>query len=69
MTVKELINKLKKCNPDDIVMYDETNTLKNMAYVTEGTLKQEELHNPIDDVYIGIGTLKGFVYLSEKLYI
>lgn len=67
MTVKELINELEKCDTDDIVMYDETNTLKNMAYVTERTLKQEELHNPIDDVYIGTGTLKGFVYLSEKL--
>ena len=66
MTVKELINELKKCNPDDIATYDETNTFKNMAYVTEGALEPEELHVPIDEVCIGFGTINGFVYLCEE---
>ena len=64
MTVKELINELEKCNPDDIVMYDPENAIKN----ENGGTSQEivEVYG-IDDVLIGSGTIKGFVYLVEEL--
>lgn len=60
MTVKELITELKKCNPDDIVMYDAGNAVTNGPDIGEW-------HFPVDDVMIGSRTTKGFVYLSEEL--
>ena len=57
MTVKELINELKKCNPDDLVMYDPSNAIKNENIVENYC---------VDDVLIGSGTTKGFVYLTEE---
>ena len=65
MTVKELINELKKCNPDDIVMYDPENAIKNK---NGGTLQEIVEDYGIDDVHIGGGTTKGFVFLVEELY-
>lgn len=59
MTVKELIGELKKCNPDDIVMYDRTNALKNL----DGW--GDELHVGVENVRIGTGILSEFVYLEE----
>lgn len=61
MCVQELINELKKCNPDDIVMFDTTNTPINMR---EGDF---DFDRSVDEVQIGNGTLKGFVFLSEEL--
>lgn len=64
MTVKELINELEKCNPDDIVMYDPENAIKNESVGTSPEIVEVI---GIDDVLIGSGTSKGFVYLIEEL--
>ena len=64
MTVKELINELEKCNPDDIVMYNPDNAIKNESV---GTSPEFVEHYGVDDVLIGSGTAKGFVYLVEEL--
>ncbi len=64
MTVKELINELEKCNPDDIVMYDPENAIKNESV---GISPEFVEHYGVDDVLIGSGTIKGFVYLAEEL--
>lgn len=64
MKVKELINELKKCNPDDIVMYDPENAIKNESGGTSPEFVEDYC---IDDVLIGGGTTKGFVFLSEEL--
>ena len=64
MTVKELINELEKCNPDDIVMYDPENAIKNESV---GTSQEIVECYGVDDVLIGGGTTKGFVYLVEEL--
>ena len=64
MTVKELMTELKKCSPADIVMYDPENAIKN----ENGGVSPETVENYcIDDVLIGSGTAKGFVYLTEEL--
>ena len=60
MTVKELINELEKCNPDDIVMYDPSNAIKNENDNIDAVYG-------IDDVLIGSGTIRGFVFLAEEL--
>ena len=65
MTVKELINELKKCNPDDIVMYDPEHAIKNE---NDGTSPEFVEDYCIDDVLIGGGTTNGFVFLVEELY-
>lgn len=64
MTVKELINELKKCNPDDLVLYDPSNAIKNESGGTSPEFVEDYC---IDDVLIGGGTTKGFVFLSEEL--
>ena len=64
MKVKKLINELKKCNPDDIVMYDPENAIKNESGGTSPEFVEDYC---IDDVLIGGGTTKGFVFLSEEL--
>ena len=66
MTVKELINELEKCNPDDIVIYDPENAIKNENVENVGISPEFVEHYGVDDV-IGSGTLKGFVYLVEEL--
>lgn len=68
MRVKELIELLKRCNQDDIVLYDMENSLKNESYVTRNDNGENIIETimGIDDVSIGSGTRKGFVYLVEK---
>ena len=63
MKVKELINELQKCNPDDIVMYDadKSFTIQDIQAMNDYI----DTHFGVDDVLIGHGTLRGFVYLSE----
>ena len=60
MTVKQLINELKKCNPDDLVMYDPENAIKNK---NGGTSQEIVEYYGIDDVLIGGGTARGLVFL------
>jgi len=69
MTVKELINELKKCNPDDIVMYNPENAIKNQNDdENDGTLPEVFEDYGVDDVLICSGTERGFVLLTEELY-
>ena len=70
MRVKELIELLKRCNQDDIVLYDMENSLKNESYVTRNDNGENFIETimGIDDVLIGSGTRKGSVYLVEKKY-
>ena len=68
MKVKELIALLQECNPDDIVMYDAENAMWNEhqgVWCTdpEGSM---ETDYDVDDVLVGSGTLRGFVYLVEE---
>lgn len=69
MLVKELIEELKKCPQDAIVMYDIKNAIMNDSEedVLWKPWEFKETHCGVDDVMIGQGTLKGFVYLSEEL--
>lgn len=62
MKVIELIEQLKKCNPDDTVLYDGRNFFSNEEYNVE---YHEEYHMGVDDVLIGGGTLRGYVFLEE----
>lgn len=70
MRVKELIELLKRCPQDNIVLYDMENSLKNESYVTRNDNGENFIETimGIDDVLIGSGTLKGFVYLAEEKY-
>ena len=70
MNVKELIKELKKCNPDDIVMYNFENSFINDNFERMHDLQKRnecEFDCSIDDVAIGSGTLKGFVLLRDDL--
>jgi hypothetical protein len=60
MFVAELIEELKKYRPEDIVMYDRENAQKNPDY-------KDSTVCGIDEVVMGIGTERGFVYLQEEL--
>ncbi len=60
MKVFELINELKKCNQNDIVMYDAENSIYN------GDFSEGETHTGVEEVLIGYGTSRGFVYLSDE---
>lgn len=66
MTVKELMAELAKCNPDDIVMYDIEAELDNEALIISNDAGEvcTEYHFGIDDVMIGGGTIRGFVFLT-----
>ena len=70
MRVKELIELLKLCPQDDVVLYDMENSLKNESYVTQSDNGENIIETimGIDDVLIGSGTRKGSVYLAEKKY-
>ena len=59
MMVYELIEYLQDCPPTALVMYDATIGMEQAE-------EPEEKHFGVDDVLIGSGTLKGFVYLSEE---
>lgn len=70
MKVKKLIEELKKCNPDDIVMYNFENAFTNDNFERIHGLQERhecEFDCGIDGVSIGSGTLKGFVFLREDL--
>lgn len=60
VTVKELINELEKCNPDDLVLYDHSNEIKNRNC---GVSHEFVEAGCIDDLVIGNGTTKR--YLNE----
>lgn len=68
MRVKELIELLKRCSQDDVVLYDMENSLKNESCVMRNDNGEKIIETTmgIDDVLIGSGTLKGFVYLVEE---
>lgn len=70
MTVNELVKELMKCKPNDIVMYDcETELLndKDGDGVYGNALEEiKEFSMSVDDVLVGSGTSKGFVYLSAE---
>ena len=62
MKVKELIELLEKVpNKNDIVMFDPIGGFRN-----EGIEGRDGIRFSIDDVLVGHGTLKGFVYLTEE---
>lgn len=70
MKVKELIEELKKCNPEDIVMYNFENAFTNDNFERMHDLQERhecEFDCSVDDVAIGSETLKGFVFLRETL--
>ena len=77
MTVSELITELKKCNPNDLVMYNFENAFSNDEYERnygdmdkrygENRDKITEWDMSVDDVLIGSGTIRGFVFLTEEL--
>jgi hypothetical protein len=69
MTVKELITELNKCNPDDLVMFNMENSMKNEDITLFDAARKEvcELDFSVDDVLIGSGTIRGFVFLTEEL--
>lgn len=68
MRVKELIELLKRCPQDDVVLYDMENSLKNESYVTRNDNGENIIETimGIDDVLIGSRTREGFVYLVEE---
>ena len=68
MKVRELIELLQKCDPEDIVMYDAGNAMWNEhqgVWCTDPEGSTETEYG-VDDVLIGSGTLRGFVYLTEE---
>ena len=69
MIVSELITLLEKCPKDWIVMMDVENSLKNESLTILDGLGEEigEFEFGVDDVLVGGGTSKGFVFLSEDL--
>lgn len=71
MLVRDLIAELKKCPQDADVMYDFHNAWINdddNAYHFDKSDCPSELCMAVDDVLIGAGTQRGFVFLTEELY-
>lgn len=70
MRVYELIELLQKC-PDQgaLVMFDIEPSIKNGdLIIVENAIEEEtEKHFSIEDVLVGTGTAKGFVYLSDEV--
>ena len=61
MIVKELIELLETVqDKNSIVMFDPVNGFKN-----EGIIGYDAVRFSVDDVLVGYGTQKGFVYLTE----
>ena len=61
MIVYDLIELLQRVpDKNSIVMFDPSGGFKN-----EGIEGYDDLHFSIDDVLVGTGTNKGFVYLTE----
>lgn len=71
MRVRELIELLKRCPQDAIVGYNFENAFTNdedeRLYGFNREERPSEFYMGIDDVLIGHGTSKGFVYLVEDL--
>lgn len=73
MKVSELIEMLQTCPQDAIVMYDFENAFTNEVngnssdYGFDYRVKERYYSMSVDDVLIGVGTLRGFVYLTEEL--
>lgn len=69
MVVSELISLLEKCPKDWIVMMDVENSLKNEDIIMKYDTGEDvgEFEFGIDNVLIGGGTTKGFVFISEGL--
>lgn len=69
MKVCELIELLQRCpNQNASVMYDMKNALENRDLViSHYAVEEEETENhfSVEDVLVGTGTLKGFVFLAE----
>ena len=63
MTVKELINELKNYDPDDVVIYDANNAIKNET--TGKTYRPENIYD-VDNALVG--ELGGYVLLCERKY-
>lgn len=61
MKVIELIQELRLCPDDYIVMFDVEQSMEN------GSLGEAETALPVDEVQIGTGTERGFVYLTEEM--
>ena len=62
MRVKELIELLEKVpNKNDTVMFDPVGGFRN-----EGIEGKDGVRFSIDDVLVGYGSLRGFVYLTEE---
>ena len=59
MKVKELIELLQRCPQDWIVEYD-----AKIGY--QQAEEPEELCFGVDDVMVGRGTIRGFVFLTEE---
>lgn len=60
MTVIQLIQELRLCPDNYIVMFDVEQSMEN------GSLGEAETALPVDEVQIGTGTERGFVYLTEE---
>ena len=73
MRVHELIELLKRCPQDAIVMYDFENAFTNdedeRIFGFEREPRPSEFSMSVDDVKIGCGTSRGFVYLTEDLIV
>lgn len=71
MTVHELIEELKKCPQNAIVMYDFENAFTNdeteRVFGFDREKKPSEFCMSVNEVMIGEGTIKGFVFLRESL--
>ena len=68
MKVKDLIELLQRCNPEDIVMYDAENAMWNEhqgVWCTDPEGSTEVVYG-VNDALIGSGTIRGFVYLADE---
>ena len=70
MRVYELIELLQTC-PDQgaLVMFDIEPSIKNGdLIIVENAIEEEtEKHFSVEDVLVGTGTAKGFVYLADEV--
>lgn len=68
MKVRELITLLQRCDPECTVMYDASVGIRNEALTVHDDMGEEQLepHFSVDDVQVGHGTIRGFVYLTEE---
>lgn len=70
MRVYELIELLQKCpNQGALVMFDIEPSIKNgdLQIIEDAIGEETEKHLGVEDVLIGHGTQKGFVYLADEV--